>query len=110
LLVATSYPVAIVTLRVTSTGRLPRLEERRAPPAVGARGRQRRRAFLKGEWREVDIYFRGELREPPGTHHLDMGGIAAGSYGATATEIFQEVRIPPVKLFKRGTLNEEVLP
>ena len=22
-------------------------------------------------------------------HHLDMGGIAAGSYGATATEVFQ---------------------
>jgi N-methylhydantoinase B len=43
-------------------------------------------------------------------HHLDMGGIAAGSYGATATEIFQEgLRIPPVKLFKRGALNEEVL-
>jgi N-methylhydantoinase B len=39
-----------------------------------------------------------------------MGGIAAGSYGATATEIFQEgLRIPPVKLFKRGVLNEEVL-
>ena len=43
-------------------------------------------------------------------HHLDMGGIAAGSYGATATEVFQEgLRIPPVKLFKRGKLNEEVL-
>jgi N-methylhydantoinase B len=43
-------------------------------------------------------------------HHLDMGGIAAGSYGATATEIFQEgLRVPPVKLFKRGVLNEEVL-
>ena len=43
-------------------------------------------------------------------HHLDMGGISAGSYGATATEIFQEgLRIPPVKLFKRGVLNEEVL-
>lgn len=43
-------------------------------------------------------------------HHLDMGGIAAGSYGATATEIFQEgLRIPPIKLYRRGTLNEEVL-
>jgi len=28
-------------------------------------------------------------------HHLDMGGISAGSYGATATEVFQEgLRIP----------------
>lgn len=42
-------------------------------------------------------------------HHLDMGGISAGSYGATATEVFQEgLRIPPLKLFKRGVLNEEV--
>src|ERR1700709_1308080 len=39
-------------------------------------------------------------------HHLDMGGISAGSYGATATEIFQEgLRIPPLKLFRRGLLN-----
>jgi N-methylhydantoinase B len=43
-------------------------------------------------------------------HHLDMGGISAGSYGATATEVFQEgLRIPPVKLYKAGALNEEVL-
>ena len=43
-------------------------------------------------------------------HHLDMGGMAAGSYAANATEIFQEgLRIPPLKLFRRGVLNEEVL-
>ncbi len=43
-------------------------------------------------------------------HHLDMGGISAGSYGATATEIFQEgLRIPPMKLVKGGVLNAEVL-
>ena len=43
-------------------------------------------------------------------HHLDMGGIAAGSYGANATEVFQEgLRIPPLKLFRRGVLNAEVL-
>lgn len=43
-------------------------------------------------------------------HHLDMGGISAGSYGATATEVFQEgLRIPPIKLYRRGTLNAEVL-
>ena len=58
------------------------------------------------------VFAEGERVAIIGTlcHHLDMGGIAAGSYGATATEIFQEgLRIPPVKLFKRGTLNEEVL-
>jgi N-methylhydantoinase B len=43
-------------------------------------------------------------------HHLDMGGISAGSYGATATEVFQEgLRIPPVKLYKAGVLNDDVL-
>jgi N-methylhydantoinase B len=43
-------------------------------------------------------------------HHLDMGGISAGSYGATATEVFQEgLRIPPLKLYKAGVLNDEVL-
>ena len=43
-------------------------------------------------------------------HHLDMGGISAGSYGATATEVFQEgLRIPPLKLVRAGVLNDEVL-
>ncbi len=43
-------------------------------------------------------------------HHLDMGGIAAGSYGATATEVFQEgLRIPPMKLVRRGVLNQDIL-
>ncbi len=43
-------------------------------------------------------------------HHLDMGGIAAGSYGATATEVFQEgLRIPPLRLVRGGALNTEVL-
>ena len=43
-------------------------------------------------------------------HHLDMGGIAAGSYGATATEVFQEgLRIPPLRLVRGGALNAEVL-
>ena len=43
-------------------------------------------------------------------HHLDMGGIAAGSYGANATEIFQEgLRIPPMMLVRGGSMNREVL-
>ncbi|HYF06456.1 MAG TPA: hydantoinase B/oxoprolinase family protein [Acetobacteraceae bacterium] len=42
-------------------------------------------------------------------HHIDMGGMAPGSYAATATEVFQEgVRIPPLKLIERGRLNEAV--
>jgi N-methylhydantoinase B len=42
-------------------------------------------------------------------HHSDIGGIAPGSM-PIAREIFQEgLRIPPIKLFERGTLNHSVL-
>lgn len=42
-------------------------------------------------------------------HHLDVGGSSAGSYGSSATEIFQEgLRIPPVKLVANGKLNEDL--
>ncbi len=42
-------------------------------------------------------------------HHIDVGGLAAGSYAAKAIEIFQEgLRIPPVKLIRNGVRNDEV--
>jgi len=42
-------------------------------------------------------------------HHLDVGGSSPGSYGSSATEIFQEgLRIPPVKLFEAGKLVEPI--
>ena len=42
-------------------------------------------------------------------HHLDVGGSSPGSYGSSAIEIFQEgLRIPPLKLFEQGKLNEAV--
>lgn len=42
-------------------------------------------------------------------HHVDIGGGAAGSYLATAIEVFQEgIRIPPLFLARRGELNEGV--
>ncbi len=42
-------------------------------------------------------------------HHIDVGGLAAGSYASKATEIFQEgLRIPPVKLVENGVRNEAV--
>ncbi len=42
-------------------------------------------------------------------HHIDMGGMAPGSYAATATEVFQEgLRIPPLKLIDKGVLNQSV--
>ena len=58
------------------------------------------------------VFSNGERIAVVGTlcHHLDMGGLAAGSYAATATEIFQEgLRIPPLKLYEAGALNEAVL-
>jgi N-methylhydantoinase B len=40
-------------------------------------------------------------------HHLDVGGSSPGSYGSSATEIFQEgLRIPPLKLFEADRLVE----
>jgi N-methylhydantoinase B len=42
-------------------------------------------------------------------HHADVGGAYAGSMGL-CREIYQEgVRIPPVKLMHRGTLNADVV-
>ncbi len=42
-------------------------------------------------------------------HHIDVGGLAAGSYAAKAIEIFQEgLRIPPVKLIENGKRNDGV--
>ncbi|MBV8515414.1 MAG: hydantoinase B/oxoprolinase family protein [Acidobacteria bacterium] len=40
-------------------------------------------------------------------HHADVGGALAGSMGP-AREIFQEgIRIPPIKIFRRGELNRD---
>ncbi|EMY35981.1 5-oxoprolinase (ATP-hydrolyzing) [Arthrobacter crystallopoietes BAB-32] len=43
-------------------------------------------------------------------HHVDVGGIAPGSMATNTVEIFQEgVRIPPVKLYSRGELAQDLL-
>jgi N-methylhydantoinase B len=57
------------------------------------------------------IHAAGELEGFAATvvHHSDLGGIAPGSMGLQATEIFQEgLRIPIVKLFENGVLNRTV--
>ena len=42
-------------------------------------------------------------------HHLDVGGMRPGSYAGDATEIYQEgLRIPPIKLFREGEINERL--
>ena len=43
-------------------------------------------------------------------HWPDTGGMVPGGFSARATEVEQEgLRLPPVKLYKRGVLDEEIL-
>ena len=43
-------------------------------------------------------------------HWPDLGGMVPGGFSANATEVEQEgLRLPPVKLYKRGVMDEEIL-
>jgi N-methylhydantoinase B len=43
-------------------------------------------------------------------HHADIGGMAPGGLASVMTEIYQEgLRIPPIKLFRRGELQADIL-
>src|SRR5918994_1876754 len=43
-------------------------------------------------------------------HWADTGGAVPGGFSATATEVEQEgLRLPPVKLFKEGRLDQDIL-
>ncbi len=43
-------------------------------------------------------------------HHADVGGMVPGSLPGTSTEVFQEgMIIPPIKLFSKGKLSEDLL-
>ena len=43
-------------------------------------------------------------------HWPDTGGMVPGGFSASATEVEQEgLRLPPVKLYKRGVLDDEIL-
>ena len=43
-------------------------------------------------------------------HHADIGGMAPGSMAGGMSEIYQEgLRIPVVRLFRRGVLQEDIL-
>ncbi len=51
------------------------------------------------------IYFRDELlfMAINRAHHLDVGGMVAGSYSPEAKEIFHEgIRIPPIRIYEQG--------
>jgi N-methylhydantoinase B len=44
------------------------------------------------------------------SHQSDIGGATHGAYNPAATEIWQEgIRIPPLRLYDRGVLREDVL-
>lgn len=43
-------------------------------------------------------------------HWTDIGGMVPGGFAPTATEVIQEgVRIPPIKLYRAGVLQDDVL-
>lgn len=58
------------------------------------------------------IFYKGELfcfLANTG-HFMDIGGGTPGGWAPSATEIYQEgILIPPVKLYNRGILNEDLL-
>ena len=62
----------------------------------------------------VSAVFLGDAPEPAyylatRAHHADVGGMSPGSM-PLAREIYQEgLRIPPVKLYRRGELQQEIL-
>ena len=58
------------------------------------------------------IFYRGEIVgfSANRAHHADVGGITPGSLPGSSTEIYQEgIIIPPVKLFEKGELKEDLL-
>jgi N-methylhydantoinase B len=57
------------------------------------------------------IWIDGEIVAYVGNiaHMAEIGGMAPGSFAATATDIYQEgLRLPPVRLFKRGKPVQDV--
>ena len=43
-------------------------------------------------------------------HHSDIGGATYGAYNAAAREIYQEgIRLPPLRLYDKGTAREDIL-
>ncbi|MDK2986790.1 MAG: N-methylhydantoinase [Clostridia bacterium] len=58
------------------------------------------------------VFYEGELVAIVANlaHHVDIGGIAPGGMPVNSTEIFQEgIRIPPMKIRKKGKLNQEIV-
>ncbi len=59
------------------------------------------------------IVYRGDVLAIAGAlgHHLDVGGRGPSSYGADATEIYQEgLQLPPIRIIDQGEWNPIFLP
>jgi N-methylhydantoinase B len=59
----------------------------------------------------MPIFHEGKLVGIAGAigHHVDVGGSSPGGYNLKSTDIFQEgLRIPPVRLIKRGEVVEDI--
>lgn len=57
------------------------------------------------------VFFQGEIVGFVAciAHHADVGGMVPGSEAAVCSSIFQEgIRIPPVRIMREGSLNEDV--
>jgi N-methylhydantoinase B len=57
----------------------------------------------------LPLFLDGELFCFPAVraHWADVGGVAPGSYAGDAKNVFYEgIRIPPIKIYERGELNE----
>ena len=60
----------------------------------------------------MPFYYRGELFAWLSNtgHWPDTGGMVPGGFSAHATEVEQEgLRLPPIKLYKKGELDQELL-
>jgi len=60
----------------------------------------------------LPVFYQGEIVAIMANlaHHVDVGGMTPGSTPANSTSIFQEgIRIPPVKIMKKGQLDEEIM-
>src|SRR5439155_3743507 len=84
----------------------------RAPRRVhGQRSPHRRRAASQDVMVQRPI-FHGDRMVAwvvMSAHMMDMGGMVAGSFAPAATECYQEaLRLPPVRLFRRGVEEDDV--
>ena len=81
-------------------------ERKRGASDASASDRRAGEARESGQPRDREVVAYAANR----AHHADIGGARAGSVAADSTEIYQEgLRIPPVKLYEGGEVNETAM-